>query len=567
MRVRRSIRGSRVRAQPYRDLVWLAYLSLPRAAGEERRLVLAHRMSASAVTGRTRIEEVRLRKSFLRRVLRKRLMPWSGRLATVEAVPAVTRSRDMEFTRRFDGLPAPARAAYALLRLEERPHDQVMEILTGAGVDDPAAALAAVSDFEEQAGWLWRPALDPTLVRIYGRPPAGRRLRAAAAAGLCLLALVVVLPQLDLERPGIAAAPSASRPRIVRAAGEAWRAGTSLDLGTWAPRGSLVHDEELVRRAIGTWGASSAQLLFAGQVDDARVVLLRRPSQVARYTETANGPTVEILPEPRVRPDGAGPLKLSTTTEGSRYLLPPWVREVSKATLAGRTPHWHKVEIRDGVTAPVPLAERGGCWQGPVLRLRAPEIAHGLPYTMLDFGRLSLANASYQPPPPAEVNRYGPHELDALPEGFSAWKHVGCAVERPEGEIQAATAWEFWAGQLPEGVRGRWVCLRTTDASGGSVVRGVLLATGRGRTTGTPTAARAGTWDCSRLRTDIVAGVWWKAPSGRRYYVAAGSRRVAAMDVGRHRVSGRHVAIAGSGIARPRLSAVDEAGVKVSALQ
>lgn len=556
-----------MRAQPYRDLVWLAYLSLPGAAGEDRRLVLAHRLSASAVTGRARIDEVRLRKSLLRKVLRGRLMPWSGRLARVEAVPAVTRHGDVEFTRRFDDLPAPARAAYALLRLEERPYDQVLEILTGAGVDDPGAALAAVADFEEQAGWMWRPAFDPTLVRIYGRPPVERRLRVAAAAGLCLLASLVVLPQLDLERPGIAAAPSVASPEILRAARDAWRAGTDLDLATWAPRGSLLRDKELVRRAMGAWEAGSAQLLFAGQVDDARVVLLRRPERVARYTETAKGPTLEVLPEPRVKPDGASPLKLRTTAAGSRYLLPPWVREVSRTALAGRTPHWHKVEVRDGVTAAVPLAGRPGCWQGPVLRLRAPEIAQGTPYTMIDFGRLSLAHTSYQPPPPAELNRNGPYELDTLPQAFSAWKHVGCAVERPEGEIQEATAWEFWAGELPEGARGRWVCLRTSDAHGGSAVRGVLLATSGGRTTGTPTPAHAGTWDCSRLRGDIVAGLWWKAPSGRRYYVAAGSRRVVAMSVGEHDVSGRHVAIAGSGIARPRLSAVNEAGQKVSALQ
>lgn len=404
--LRRSIRGSRVLAQPYRECVWLAYLVLPPSAGEERRLLLAHRMAATALTRRGHRGEPATRAAFLRKLLATKPRPWQGRLGSFEAIPAVTRSADLEFTKELNALPAPARAAYALRRLEERPAEQVAALLADAGVGDPAAALAQVAALEERhGGTLRRPAADPTLARLYGRPPrlpgAGRLGAggAAGAAGVVLLALVaaVVVPRLGLERPGNASVPAG--PRALAAAEHAWREGTQLDLTTWSPRGDLTADKALTGRALRAWEARDAQLLFAGRLDGANVVLLRRPGQVARYTESGPSPTLVVRPEPRAKPDGASPLKLRTTARGSRYLLPPWVREVSATDLSGTAPRWRTITARNGVTAQVAPAGSAGCWRGPVLRLRAPDIAHGLPYTMLDFGELQLAEATYQPPP------------------------------------------------------------------------------------------------------------------------------------------------------------------------
>ncbi|MEV0588356.1 hypothetical protein [Nonomuraea sp. NPDC050310] len=601
--MRRSIRGSRVLAQPYRDLVWLAYLVLPAGAGEERRLVLAHRLAAAALTRRGRpTDPVELRRVFLRRVLPGRTpwgrlggraarwrawwwraVPGAGRLAAVEAVPALTAdpgraltgnpgpsltgnsgsaltgnagpapSLDaVEFTRRLQALSPAGRAAYALRRLEGRPAEEVVSILDGAGADDPAAALAEAEALEEG-----RPAYDPTLARLYGRP-ARVPVKAAAGLTVCALAAVVVVPDLTAERPGIAGTPQQAGPRLIIASPGAWRAGTDLDLTTWPARGGLTGDRALTGRALARWPGGDTALLYAGEVAGSRVVLLRRPGQVARYTERGERRELEVFPEPRTKPDGASPLELA----GGHYLLPPWVREVSTAPLTGSAPRWRAVAVSDGVTAAVPPARKGACWQGPVVRLRAPEIAHGRPYTMLDFGALTLANAFYQPPPPAEINRFGPYELDEAAGGFTAWKGLGCAVERPEGEIQSAMAWEFWAGRLPEGVAGRWICLRLADASGGSTVRGVLLA-GR-RASVTP--ARPGSWDCSRLRRDVVAGVWWKAPSGKRYYVAAGSRRVTRISLDGRSVAGRDAS--GRELPeRPELSARNELGEPVTVLR
>ncbi|TMR27900.1 hypothetical protein ETD85_37660 [Nonomuraea zeae] len=566
--MRRSIKDSRSLARPYRDLVWLAYLTLSPAIGEERRLVLAHRLAAAELARRPGRDQIGLRKALLRVTLHKMIMPWSGRLARMEAVPALTRGSDVAFTERLNALRPAARAAYALLRLEGRPEEEVRKILAGARVANPAAALAAVTaleaEFGDGASAMFRPAADPTLARCYARPLNRRvRLGLPAAALVCLLAGLAVVPLLD--DPGVAKAPrSPAVPRAVTAPPGAWRAGTDLDLATWEARGALAADRALIARALRAWGRTDGQVLYAGQIDGTTVVLIRQGEQVAHYTEAGGPGRLTTFPAPRTKPDGASPLKLTTTDKGSRYLLPPWVREVSAAPLTGQGPSWRKVAVDDGVTAPVKALAGRRCWQGPVLRLRAPEIAHGMPYTMLDFGRLSLANAYYQPPPPAEINRYGPSELDTVPGGFTAWKGLGCAIERPDGEIQSATAWEFWSGALPEGAHGRWICLRLTDATGGSSVRGVLFSTRAGRTTSTPTGTRANTWDCSRLRRDVAMGVWWRAPSGQGYYVAAGSRRVVQLTLDGRAVAG---AYAVSRRRSPTLSAVNELGEQVEVLR
>ncbi|TYB59425.1 hypothetical protein FXF51_33620 [Nonomuraea sp. PA05] len=567
--MRRSIRASSSLARPYRDLVWLAYLTLPPSIGEERRLVLAHRLAAAVLARHAARDQLALRRALLRSALHRLILPWSGRLARMEAVPAVTRGADVAFTEELNALRPAARAAYALLRLEGRPEAEVRAILDGARVPNPRAALDAVADLEarfgEAAATMFRPATDPTLARCYARPLDRRiRLGVPVVALSCVLTAAASLPLLgDTPRVAGAARPPAG-PRAVSAPPGAWRAGTDLDLATWEARGSLTGDRALIMRALRAWGRDDGQVLYAGRLDGTTVVLIRHGEQVARYTETGGTGALTAFPAPRAKPDGASPLKLVTTAQGSRYLLPPWVREVSAAPLTGAAPNWRRVGAQGGVTAPVKALRGKTCWQGPVLRLRAPEIAHGMPYTMLDFGRLSLANAYYQPPPPAEINRYGPYELDTLPDGFTVWKALACAVELPQGELEAATAWEFWSGGLPEGARGRWVCLRTTEATGGSTVRGVLFSTAGGRTSATPTGTRANSWDCSRLRRDVVSGVWWRAPSGKGYYVAAGSRRVIRITVDGRAVGGTYAV---SRKRDPALAAVNELGEKVEVLR
>ncbi|MEV0628672.1 hypothetical protein [Nonomuraea wenchangensis] len=567
--MRRSVRDSGSLARPYRDLVWLAYLVLPPSAGEERRLVLAHRLAAAGLARHRGRDQARLRRTVLRRALRARIPPWSGRFTRLEVVPAVTRGTDAAFTEELMALRPAARAAYALLRLEGRPAGEVAAILAGARVSDPEGALAEVAALEgrfgDGAAAMFRPSSDPTLARCYGRLPGGRpRAGLVAGAVAAALAAAVAVPLLPGAPEVVAVGVAGDRPgpAAVSAAPDAWRRSTKLDLSTWEPRGALTGDAALVARALRAWGRPTGQLLYAGRVDGATVVLARDGEQVARYTEAGGPGRLEVFPAPRARPGGAPPLTLRATAAGSRYLVPPWVREMSAAPLSGRSPVWRPVGIEDGVTAPVPAAG-GRCHRGPVLRLRAPEIAPGVPYTMLDLGGISPAEARYRPPGPAKAGAR---------DGFGVWKGLGCAVEWPAGGAEAATAWEFWRGALPEGARGRWICLRLADARGGSVARGVLFTTHGGRTSAQRTGDRAGTWDCSRLRRDVVAGAWWRAPSGRHYYVAAGSRGVARITLDGRATPGRYAATGArapalSAAGGPALSAAGGPGQEVAVLR
>ncbi|SDG52995.1 hypothetical protein SAMN05421505_10550 [Sinosporangium album] len=543
----RSIRGDRALARPYRDLVWLAYLALPSSGDGERRLVLAHRLVAEALARHPSADGEaypRLRGEVLRRALRRRALRRRLRGASrLDVVPAVTRGADLAFTAALDRLPAPARAAYALYRMEGLGAAETRAVLASAGVDDPGGALAAVvaleSDFGPDSAALHRPSIDPTIARVYGRVPSGNtgRLIVAGAAFALLAAAAMVPVWFDLygERsPAHGAGPAAADAPVVRQVPRgAWRTTTDLDLGTWEARGALRGDKALVGRALAAWlrpgkvphrafhgvpdraPSADPQLLYAGRLSGVRVVLLRDPGRVARYTETVGGRSLDIFPEPRQSAGEATPLKLLTSRSGSHYLLPPWVEEVHAASL-GHRPRWRPVAVAGGVTAAVPHERRSRCWRGPVLRLRAPQIGAGPTSTAIDMGRLTLATLDYR-----SAASSAPSGLDTAADGFTAWSQLGCAFARPNDEVRSATAWEFFRGALPEGARGRWICVRLADVTGRSTTRAVLLVTSGGHTSPVPTGQRRDTWDCSHLKRDIASGTWWKGPSGQWHYLAA----------------------------------------------
>ncbi|MFI6503223.1 hypothetical protein [Nonomuraea typhae] len=427
--MRRSIRGNRILAKPYRDLVTLGYLTLPATNGEDRRLARAHRLAAAVVSRHGRQDERRLRQILLRRVLHGRALPWPR--GPLEAVPAAVSPADLDLLRALNALTAAGRAAYCLLAVEGRPPEEVTGILAGARVRDPAGALAEARTLANDVTL----SLDPTVARLYARPV--RRLRLALALVLAACAAAAAWPRPDLARPA-GAAPSElaelAELEITRAAPDAWRAGAGPTLASWPPRGSRTDDTQLVRRAATAWGGGPVQLIFAGRVDDATVVLLRRHDQVARFTVAGGREDLRVTPAA-----GAGPLKLT----GTRYLAPPWTREMWAAPLSGRAPRWRVLRLTGGVSEPVAAGTRGTCRQGPVLRLRAaadtgrglpapgevrdlpsssavreppgPKAGRGLPYTLLDVGGVSLADVSK--------------------DTFPAVKALGCAPGRRHAAV------------------------------------------------------------------------------------------------------------------------------------
>jgi hypothetical protein len=73
-------------------------------------------------------------------------------------------------------------------------------------------------------------------------------------------------------------------------------------------------------------------LLFAGEVADRVVVLLRDGPRVARYTREDGEELLEVFAEPGNGVANWPALRLADTDAGTHYLLPPWVSEADTAS-------------------------------------------------------------------------------------------------------------------------------------------------------------------------------------------------------------------------------------------
>jgi len=559
-------RGPTPFAHRYRDLVRMAYLVLPAEIDEQRRMLLAHRVVSGCLPrnppgeaeAEERYREVRTR--VLTEALgAPRYRPvWLGGWGSwLRTAPARALSDELALGAAIAAMSPQARAAYVLAQVEGLPPADVRAELTRLGVGDPEEAQRGADglgfDAEEQRTLLSRPALDPTIARLYGRRPWPTRPGALAAGGVAVVLLVAVggaglLYGRSSEASSATAAVRAAT-RFTTAGDRAWRDSTRLDLSVWPARGDLTGDDVFPQAALAAWndgraqghdGAdagpplSDPQLLYAGNVGGARVALLRDGDRVARYTVRDRRTALDVYPEGSTLPDAAGPLKLTETGAGGRYLLPPWVPSARAATLDGGSANWSPVPVHDGVTGPVPLPSTapGGCRRATVLDLDQPEIAPGRSYTMADLGGLTMARVTYQPPPPAPVRPLGPHQIDGddegSPEGFGIWGRLGCvAPTAPQAGVESASAWEFWSGRLPESDdTAHWVCARYTYADGRSAAYAALLGGDAEHRWAVRTGTAHDTWDCSRLKRDLVTGTWWRAPSGHWYYVGAASRRI-----------------------------------------
>lgn len=95
---------------------------------------------------------------------------------------------------------------------------------------------------------------------------------------------------------------------MTRVAPTAWRSSARTDFSVWPARGNLAGDTALLRRALAVWArpgesvqvsatpgtpsgapAGPPQLLYAGDVDQARVVLFYDGLRIARYAEPRAG--------------------------------------------------------------------------------------------------------------------------------------------------------------------------------------------------------------------------------------------------------------------------------------
>ncbi|MFB7178299.1 hypothetical protein ACFCYI_11385 [Streptomyces sp. NPDC056257] len=460
-------------------------------------------------------------------------------------------------------LDGPGRAACVLRALERLPEPEVLRVLDDAGVPDPAAAVAESGDPANDALFA-SPEFDPCVLQarptdLLRRRRLGRAALAAAAA-LAVCGALLALPGGGWGSDG-AAAPLYSRNaaaeqaldpgKLVRAAPALWHTSSRTDFSTWPARGDRADDAALLRRALAVWarpGSSvvvsatpgtpagppmgPAQLLFAGAVDQAVVVLFHDGLRVVRYAEPRTGTAGAALDFARTdgaSADTATALVLSRVDGNVRYLTAPWVTGVSlRDLLKPGVPAAVLKPAPDGVTPPVASPAPGGsCTSWNALALTGD----GTTRLITDLGELTPARLT-SGAPGAERDVTEAAEL-------GDWSKIACLLPsvRSHG-VRTVNAWTYAKQPLPEGDgTATWLCTRAETWQGAADrVQAQFLAPGSA--TAAQAAKSEGSAACGPREPRVLAGVLWKSRAGQWYVLAAGSAQFASLSVSGGGVSG-----------------------------
>ncbi|MBV2353652.1 hypothetical protein KUM39_04630 [Streptomyces sp. J2-1] len=558
----------------YPRLVRLAYLVLPPRLGRGRRVLTAHALAQRALprgkqpvgaipaqaTGRegdpgyalmrrrvlrTALEAARPRRRLPRLSQFPPPLPqvWGLRL-----FPRTGGADELDLDQRLSGLSGPARAAYVLRGLERLEDADVVRVLRSAGVTDPEEALAGAAEVPARDALLTSAEFDPCWLQARPTDLLRRRQHTkaalAAAAALAVCGTLVALPGGGWGPDGAAAPAYAQNPaaeaaldpgRLLRTAPAAWETSARGDFSVWPARGPLTGDRALLRRALAVWARPGAtvrvsatpgtqtggpagppQLLYAGQVDAARVVILYDGLRIARYAEPTDGTAGAALDFARV--DGAtgaeaGALVLGRSDSNVRYLTAPWVKQAARRDLMKPDAPATPLALKDGVTEPLPspAMQTGGCTSWNVLQLTDTSGTR----LATDLGELVPAHLTAGGPgAPKEVNG---------PDGLKAWAPFACSLsaQRAAG-IRSVNAWQFAEQPLPDGSGpGTWVCTRA-DTWRGEGAQALAQFRTPGGPVGAVVAKGQDTRSCGPRDPHALAGVLWKSGGGHWYLLAAG---------------------------------------------
>ncbi|GGS95669.1 hypothetical protein [Streptomyces chromofuscus] len=562
----------------YPRLVRLAYLVLPPGLGRNRRVLTAHaltqralprgRATASVIpaqsTGRDgdpgyAFVRLHVLRTSLEAGLPLRRKAWPKRSQLPPLLPQVWGLRlfprsggadELALDQRLSALSAPARAAYVLRGLERLPDSDVHQVLRTAGVADPDAALQEADGVPVQYTLLDSPEFDPCSLQARPTDLMRRRqhlkaaLAAAAALGVC--GALLGLPGDGWGPDGAAAPPYAQNPaaqaaldpsRLVKVSPTAWQSASRTDFSVWPARGDLTTDRALLRRALAVWArpgetvqvsatpgtpsggpAGPPQLLYAGNVDNARVVILHDGWRIARYAEPKDGTAGAALDFARA--DGASRVEanavvLNRTDGNVRYLTAPWVRKTAERDLLKPASGAMDLTLRDGVTAPLasPVTQTGTCTSWNVLQITDDSGTR----LMSDLGELVPARLTTGRPG-------GTHDASGA-EALRTWAPFGCSLADQRGHgVRSVNAWQYAEQPLPDdGGTAAWVCTRGETWRGGGERVLAQFHTPGGKY-GAVAAKAENVAACGARDPHVLAGVLWKSGAGSWYLLAAGSR-------------------------------------------
>ncbi|QIJ62243.1 hypothetical protein [Streptomyces sp. JB150] len=562
----------------YPRLVRLAYLVLPPGLGRNRRVLTAHALTQRALPrGRARASVVPaqatgresdpgyalVRLQVLRTALeagqplrrrrwpkRSQLPPLLPQVWGLRLFPRSGGADELALDQRLSALPAPARAAYVLRGLERLADADVRTVLGAAGVEDPAAALAEADTVPARYALLDSPEFDPCSLQARPTDLMRRRqhLKAAlaAAAAVAVCGALLGLPDDGWDPDGAAApvyahnasARAALDPaKLTRVPAAAWQSATRTDFSAWPARGDLTGDTALLRRALAVWarpgenvrvsvtpGTASGgppgppQLLYAGSVDRARVVILYDGLRIARYAEPRDGTAGAALDFARA--DGAGRAEASAvvlhrTGPNVRYLMAPWVKRAAERDLLKPGAGAMELTLTDGVTSPLasPAPRSGACSSWNVLQVSDGSGTR----LMSDLGELVPARLT--------SGRPGSARDAAGAQALRTWAPFACSLAHARGQgVRSVNAWAYARQPLPDGSgSGVWVCTRAETWRGGGE-RVLAQFQTPGGTYGAVAAKADGGPACGAKDPHVLAGVLWKSSGGAWYVLAAGSR-------------------------------------------
>ncbi|GHI08229.1 hypothetical protein AQI88_06160 [Streptomyces cellostaticus] len=558
----------------YPRLVRLAYLVLPPRLGRSRRVLTAHALTQRALPrGRKQTSVIPAQSSgregdpgyaFLRlRVLRaaleaarprkglpklSQLPPLLPQVWGLRLFPRSGGADELALDQRLSGLSGPARAAYVLRGLEKLSDADIRKILEAAGAEEPESALTEANGVPGQDDLLSSPEYDPC--SLQARPTDLMRRRQhtkaalAAAAALAVCGALVVMPGGGWGPDGAAAPLYAQNPaaeaaldpgKLIRVPPTAWRSAARTDFSVWPARGPLAGDRALLRRALAVWArpgdtvrvsatpgtqtggpAGPPQLLYAGPVDNARVVILYDGLRIARYAEGKDSSTGAALDFARA--DGATGAEASALVLGRsdgnvRYLTAPWVKTAAERDLMKPGSAPTPLTVTHGVTAPLasPALQTGSCTSWDVLQLTD---ASGTRLAT-DLGELVPARLTAGHP--------GAVVEASTPDGLRAWAPFACSLsmERSAG-VRSINAWAFANQPLPEaGGTGVWLCTRAETWRGDGTAALAQFQT-PGGAVGAVVAKGTDVPACGPRDPNVLAGVLWKAKAGNWYLLAAG---------------------------------------------